>query len=167
MTVLMLLAVVASARAQGTPSAASAKTTPVRVQIVISRFDGDKKIASLPYMLLGTDDNAPITLNLGLQFPVPGGTSGASFTYRPVGTNMTCRVLSLPDGKFKLDLTVDSSSALPDKNISPIPGVPEFQSFTMRNALVLADGQTIQYASVVDPMTGQVTKVDATLTVVK
>ena len=47
------------------------------------------------------------------------------------------------------------------------PIVPAFQSFTMHNALIVADGQTVQYASATDPGNGMVTKVDLTLTVLK
>jgi hypothetical protein len=165
---MVLFSCASAASAQGTPPAASPKpAAPVKIQIVISRFDGEKKVANLPYMLFGTDDDNPITLNLGLQFPVPGGTNGAAFTYKPIGTNISCRVRATPDGKFKLDLVVDSSSIVPDKTISTPGGVPAFQSFTVHNNLMLSEGQTVQYASVVDPVTGQVTKVDATLTVVK
>ena len=165
-SMVLVFSFASSAHAQGAPAPAGPKppARPVKVQIVISRFDGEKKVASLPYFLFGTDDGAGMNFNLEVQVPVPGGPTGPN--YKGVGTHMTCAVKAA-DGKFNVDLTLAFSSLLPDKTIAAVPDLPAFQSFTMHNALVLSEGQTVQYASVVDPVTGQVTKVDATLTMVK
>jgi hypothetical protein len=163
----LMLAVLQGSLVAQTPAAPAKAPTPLKVQIVLSRFEGDKKIASLPYTLIGSD-GSDMTLNTGLQLAIPNSAAGLSnITYKPVGTNVNCRVQMLPDGHFSVDLTLDNSAVLKDMSVSPVSGLPAFQAFTMHNRLVLADGQTVQYASVTDPVTGQVTKVDITLSVVK
>jgi type II secretory pathway component GspD/PulD (secretin) len=110
-----------------------------------------------------------MTLNTGLQLAVPNTvtTGTTNITFRPIGTNLSCRADLTGDGRFSLDMTFDNSSVLTDRTVSPVSGIPAFQGFTMHNRLILTDGQTVQYASVTDPVTGQVTKVDVTLSVIK
>ena len=48
-----------------------------------------------------------------------------------------------------------------------VPQLPALRSFRFTNSLVLKDGQTAQFTTAVDKVTGVVTKVDVTLTVVK
>jgi hypothetical protein len=153
---------------------------PIKVQIVVTRYDGEKKIASLPYTLIGSTEST-MTLNTGLQVAVinsvVGSNSGngpvtttpvTNFTYKPIGTNLTSLVTSQSDGKFKIDLILDNSSVVPGNSVPGlVASAPSFQSFTMHNSLIVADGQTVQYASVTDPANGMVTKVDLTLTTLK
>jgi hypothetical protein len=174
-----LLTAGSTLRAQTPPKPAP---IPIKIQIVVTRYDGEKKIASLPYTLIGSTEST-MTLNTGLQVavinsvvgsPVSSGngpltsTPVTNFTYKPIGTNLSSLVTSQNDGKFKIDLTLDNSSVVPG-NSAPglVTTAPSFQSFTMRNNLIVADGQTVQYASVTDPGNGMVTKVDLTLTTLK
>jgi hypothetical protein len=52
-------------------------------------------------------------------------------------------------------------------NNAPAPGNPSFRSFRASDSLVLKDGQTAQFTTAVDKVSGEIVKVDVTLTVVK
>ena len=177
-TIAMVVALVGAASAQTppiTPSRPAVEARPVKpiiplkVLIVVTRYDGDKKIASLPYSLwVNANGGSQTSLNMGVRVATPNG--GTSITYNPIGTNITCSAKTLDDGQFSVDLVVDESSMLPDKSpglAATLPGVPSFQMFTLSNTVVLKDGQTVQYASATDPATGQVTKIDLTVTTIK
>jgi hypothetical protein len=154
-------------------AAPGASLVPVRLQLVLSRFQGEKRISSMPYTLQLTANEREMTiLRMGTELPV--ATGGGGFNYRSVGTNIDCRITQVlgSDGQYKVQVTItDSSVRLPDKQESPgAPAgsaAPAFRSFTANFYIVLRDGQTAQYTSASDPASGEVLKVDATLTVLK
>ena len=159
--------------------AAAAIPVPLKVQIVISRYDGDKKISSMPYML-SVNAGRPGNLRMGTRVPVvstsytPIATGGAnvnpltSYQYQDIGTNIDCNTSALDDGRFRVELGIEDSSVEPDAPPRATPmDRPAFRSFRANNSLVLKDGQTTQFTTAVDKLTGIVTKVDVTLTVVK
>src|SRR6266478_8132370 len=70
---------------------AEVRTTPVKVQIVFTEFEGDKKVKSLPYTLYVNASDAPewksgassgwVKLRVGSRVPIyTGGTTG-NMTY--------------------------------------------------------------------------------------
>src|SRR6476660_7692216 len=75
------------------PSSPVTPVTPLKVQVVLSRYDGEKKLSSMPYTLLvnaGERDNR-VTLRMGVSLPVTGvGASGPTVTVHDIGTNMDC-----------------------------------------------------------------------------
>ena len=157
-----------------------AASTPLRVQVVISRYDGEKKISSLPY-LLSVNAGRTATIRMGTRVPVmstswtPIATGGAgvnpltSYQYQDVGTNIDCATAALPDGHFRLEINIEDSSLYPeDQARQPTTSDrPLIRSFRAGNSMVLKDGQTAQFTTAVDKLTGTVTKVDVTLNVVK
>ena len=150
--------------------------TPVKVQIVISEFDGTQKISSLPYTLnmLGTEmrNRNQAHLRFGVRVPVTTGAS--TFTYQDVGTNIDVLALQRDTGEYRLDLSVDRSSVtMPQKGTDWKPGdsnpstEPLIRSFRDDFTVVVKNGQTVEGTSAVDPVTGHVLKVEITLTVLK
>lgn len=146
---------------------------PVKLQLVLSRFQGEKKISSMPYTLQLTVNERDMT-NLRMGTEVPVATGGGGYNYRSVGTNIDCRVARVGgEGQYRVHVTVnDSSVRFPDKQESAAAttagsNAPAFRSFTANFIIVLRDGQTAQYTSASDPASGEVLKVDATLTVLK
>ena len=153
----------------------------LKMTIVLSRFQGEKKISSLPFTLFVTANDAEFTrLRMGTQVPVPTTvisgkemvTPIQSYNYKDVGTNIDCRASSEPDGVYKVLLTVtDSAVYFPDKTeamvASAATGAPAFRNFNSTVDVLLRDGQTVQYTSVADPVSGQTIKLDATLNVMK
>jgi hypothetical protein len=159
------------------PSAASARpsesprpTIPLRVQIVLSRFKGDKKIASFPYTLSLTSNDRT---NLRMGIDVPVATGGVGHAYRSVGTNIDCIANFAPGDAYKLNITVEDSSIhldakATDSASTPVAqDVPAFRTFKTSFGLILRDGQSGQYTSAVDPISGEVLKIDVTLNVLK
>lgn len=146
--------------------------TALKVQLVLSRTQGDKKISSVPYVLWVTaNDRDKSNLRMGNQIPIPDSKGG--YSYRDVGTNIDAIAYSGPDNTYRVNLTVnDSSIYFPDRNdpsaASPVnTGVPAFRSVTSNFSILLRDGQTGQYLSATDQVSGQVLKIDATLNVLK
>jgi hypothetical protein len=165
--------------------------TPLKVQLVFSKYQGEKKVASLPYALTcNANDRGPAILRMGIEVPVPMAPVKDSalmqIQYKNVGTNIDCRAMTVDDGRFRLELNVEQSSiysAVEEKQRRPGPagsdaaplwgvtevagGSPMFRSFRSTFAPVLRDGQTVQYTAATDPVSGEVVKIDVTLTVLK
>lgn len=151
---------------------------PLRLQVVLSEFDGTRKISSLPYSMniLGTGlrDRREAKLRYGLKVPIL--TGGQETTYEDVGTNIDCVAIGRQDGTYRLDLTVELSSVSPQtsagegawkRGSSGPTGLPVIRSFRDEFTVVVPVGQTIEGTSAADPLTGRVLKVDVTLTAVK
>jgi hypothetical protein len=151
----------------------------LKVSLVFSRYQGEKKISSVPHTLWVTTGDRT-SLRLGTQIPVPttaikdGGGAIQSYNYRDVGTNIDCSATPVPDGGYRLGITItDSSVYYPDQSDSAVrtsvsaTGAPAFRNFNSTFTIVLKDGQTGQSTSVTDPVSGQVIKLDATLNVQK
>ena len=171
---------------QPAPSGA-ARQIPLKVTLTLSRYMGEKKVSSTPYVL-GVLSNAPKTsLRMGVQVPVIQTVFGAkdagglatipqsSYTYRDVGTNIDCNAQDLGNGLFNLTITVEDSTIQLDRPESPqekdakktLGDIPAFRSFRASFGMVLRDGQTMQYASATDPISGEVVRVDVNLTMAK
>jgi hypothetical protein len=150
------------------PAAAAKTIVPLKVQVTLSQYDGEKKTSSLPFTLwVNANDQSSTSLNVGTQVPMPAsGTPGVvqNYTYRGVGTNMTCSATTLEDGRFRVKLAIQDSAIAPSKEHD---GIPSFQSLTTENYLLLRDGQSAQFVAATDKVTGQVTKVEVTATVLK
>ena len=149
---------------------------PLKIQLVVSRHNGDKKISSLPYTLWVTaNDRNNTAIRMGVQVPIATtvvskeGVTSPSYQYRDVGTNIDCMAMSQADGSFLVDLKInDSSLSLDSKESGPtLKGIPAFRNFGSNFKILLKDGQTAQYASATDPLTGETVKVDVTLNVLK
>jgi hypothetical protein len=107
-----LLVATAGAHAQ---EKASSPAIPLKVQVVLSRYDGERKLASMPYTLLvnaGDRDNR-VTLRLGVALPVTAtGKDGPTVSVYDVGTNMDCTATVGDAGPFKIILAVNHTSVL-------------------------------------------------------
>ena len=159
---------------------------PLKVTVVLSRFQGEKRISNMPYILgvtaSGWGAGPKTALRMGVEVPVaqtritsdgkPGPVS--SYTYRDVGTNIDCGATfdeSRP-GLFQLALTVSDSSlgidaAKPGAGSPVVPDLPSFRNFNSSFTALLRDGQTMQYTSATDPVSGEVMKIDVTVNVMK
>jgi hypothetical protein len=165
---------------------------PLKVQIVISRYDGEKKVSSLPYTLAvnandGVVDRnghfAPYSnaqLRTGGSVPIPSiappkdspiqGAMGP-VTYKSIGTNIDCSANKLDDGRFRVHISIEDTSIYADGKTAPgvakINDIPSFRTFQSSNAVILKDGQSMEFTVAADKISGDVTKVDVTIAVVK
>ena len=116
------------ARAQqptGPPQPASVSKpamVPLEVEVVLARYQGDKKISSIPYTLNVTANGDQTTLNMGTEVPVatstfvPANQTGSqpaplrSYNYRPIGSNFILRATTVTDNLYQIQLNVEDSS---------------------------------------------------------
>jgi type II/III secretion system protein len=162
-----------------TPAQPAVKTlVPLKVLVVLSRYQGEKKISSMPYTLSVNNDHMQSRLRMGSKVPVltrsrPDDKNSESFSYQDVGTNIDCYALSTDDGRFRIEITIQDTSVYSEGKIDTQgepPGlkeIPTFRTFMSSQTLILKDGQSTQFTTATDKVSGEVTKVDVTLTVVK
>jgi hypothetical protein len=174
-SLLLLLAVLSLAPLR-TPAQEAAKpkadertpaVTPLRVQVLFTEFDGDKKISSLPYAFTVNADERRARpgsqIRTGARFPVTTGQ--AQMTYIDIGTNVDCSATEQEDGRYKLLMTVERSSVVPDTPSNATN--PAVRQFRAEMNPVLKDGQTVEAIVSTDPLSGHTYHVTVTLNVVK
>jgi hypothetical protein len=162
----------------------SGHSTPLKVQVVVTKLQGDRKVGSLPYSFTCNSEGPPTRLRMGIEVPIATKTSEhtASFQYRNVGTNIDCRARSVGQGRFHLELTVEQSSIYSSPGASgggdgasqvrpaaaaSLESAPLFRTFNAHFAAVLRDGQQAEYTSATDPVSGEVMKIDVSLAVLR
>jgi hypothetical protein len=159
--------------ASGNPvSPAEASKATVRIQVVINRFEGEKKIGSLPYTFVVTPNTPFMHIRFGVDVPVPvaglqdQGKSGP-VEYRNLGTNIDCNnVRELSGGRYQFDISLQNSAALPGPDGGK-DSRPLFRRFETNFTAVLRDGQSMQTIASTNPVTGEVIKIDVTLSIVR
>jgi hypothetical protein len=196
MTVLALVVLIPIA-GNAAPQNTQAKPTqnvPLEAQVVISRYQGEKRVSSLPYVvsLKAGPPGSPYprgpgsaSLRLGTRVPIrtqvvtpaadgKPATSTPSVTYENVGTNIDCSALALEDGRFEVTLTINESSVISDPqqahNLRGASGMGEYpvlRSYQTTNTLFVKDGQTVQFTAASDRISGEVVRVEVKLTVLK
>jgi hypothetical protein len=163
---------------------------PIDLEVVISRYQGDKKTSSLPYALTVNTvyyqnvNDAPLTsLRMGGEVPLPtmsftvdgkpltGVPTGGPVTYKAVGTNIDARGRILDGGRFEIWVSVQDDAIATPQGVAAgstsSTSLPVIRSFRVSNNVVLKDGQTRQFTAAADRITGEVVKVDVTLKVAK
>jgi hypothetical protein len=187
----LLLVAPPGVRAQEKPAAetgAPETIVAVKLQVVLTEFEGANKISSLPYTIPLTLTNKfsgqMYSLRMGVRVPVSttsSKTGDNSINYIDVGTNIDSRANRAPDGRYSVDLRIERSSlyvAFRDKENNfqgkewtagePPPGnSPMIRQFRGDVALLLRDGQQSEATVATDPLTGRVLKVEVLLTVLK
>ena len=183
LAVLFTLAGTVSIRAQNQPaSTAKSAVIPVKVTVTISRYQGEKRISSLPYILSASlqPQTTPLprgsaNLRIGTKVPITamtqdkGRTPVPTVTYQDVGTNIDCFVYG-PDetSRFRLEITIDESSVYEDPATKVVQiGRPTLRSFRTSNSLLIKDGESAQMSNTPDRMTGEIVRVDVALAVIK
>jgi hypothetical protein len=183
---VVVTAAIVGAQEKPAPAAApvqvqSTKQVPLKIQLVLSRYQADKKLSSVPYLLWVTSSaegnkGDRTSLRMGVKIPVAtsavdGGVAVPSYSYQDVGTNIDCGAIAIGDGSYKVSIVLTDSSLYfqdRDKETAAAPRMPpSFRSFTSNFTILLHDGQTAQYTSATDQVSGEVLKIDATLNVLK
>jgi type II secretory pathway component GspD/PulD (secretin) len=136
--------------------------------------------------VLGVLSNSQKTsIRMGIQVPVTttvfgsksdGGqatTPQISYSYRDLGTNIDCQAQPAGDGYYSLSITTEDSSIHLDPSADSAESksirrdIPAFRSFRASFATVLRDGQSMQYVSATDPLSGESMRIDVMLTLAK
>jgi hypothetical protein len=154
-------------------------TTTLKLTVVISRFNGDKKVGNLPFTLMVIPNGDSTSLQMSGSVATHMSTtvdkdqkSVTSWVYQSVGTRISAQAGRGANdaGQFSVNLTVDDNQLANDpsdagNNSSGRPA--RMQSFTSSSRLLLRDGQTTQFVAATDKTTGEVAKVDVTMNVIK
>ena len=168
---------------------AEVRTTPVKVQIVFTEFEGDKKVKSLPYTLYINAPDAPewksagsgfVKLRVGSRVPIYTGGNTGSMTYLDVGTNIDARSAYAGDGRLLIYLNIERSwveggvsvpVAKSDGSAAETSSShfqePIIRNFRSELDLKLREGQSVESTMATDPIGGKVFKVDVSFTMVK
>jgi hypothetical protein len=170
------------ARAQQNPPPTPALEFPntlLRVQVIISEYEGEKKISSLPY-ILDVSWNAHSSfssLRTGLRVPIAGASKDAQITYIDTGTSIDCSPMGESEGLYLMRLSADRSwpavSGEANRTANAIPSnlsfgpQPIIEQFRAELNLALRDGQTVTSTVATDPVSGHIIKIDVTLNEVK
>lgn len=161
------------APAGGAVDKATPPMVPLKVTVTISRFEGEKKTASLPFVMWVNTGRDGGGIRMNSDVPIPSTTTSAtgekstSYSYRPLGTNIDCSANAIGDGTYRLMLSVEDSQIFRGVATQPEGPRASFQTFRATNQPILRDGQTVQFAVATDKTTGEVVKLDVTLNVVK
>lgn len=190
---LLLLGMLSpSSRAQDKPKPeekpkSEAQTTPIKVTIVFTEYDGDKKIKSLPYTLYINAPDSPelkggsigwTRIRTGSKVPVYTGKD--QIQYFDVGTNIDVRAVHSPDGRFLLGLNLERSWVEGDVAI-PVtksdPSQPEalaghfrepvIRQFRSEFEMKLRETQVLESTMATDPLSGKVLRVEVSVAIVK
>jgi hypothetical protein len=183
LVLLSVMLAAAPARAQDPRTELKNKQVPLRVQVVLSRYQGEKKISSMPYTMSVVTNAGKTSMRMGVDVPIPntvfaptpaeGKTASppvTSYNYRSVGTNIDCSASLTEDAVYRLELAVqDSSVMMIDKEMGTAGKVnaPSVRHFQSSFSVLLRDGQTVQHIAATDPVSGEVLRVDVTLNLVK
>jgi len=173
----------AQAAAEDKPKAEAhvEKVTPLKIQVVLTEFDGDKKVKSLPYVgYLNAYDGGRggnTRVRIGTKVAV---YTGKDMQYIDVGTNIDCRATHGDANTFHLELVVERSwvesedlvpvakSSADDKSdASGQFKEPLIRQFKTELGVSLRDGQTSESTAATDPLSGKVSKIEVTLSVLK
>ena len=165
-------------------SAPAAKPSPVllKVQIVISRHQGEKTTSSQPYTLTATADGPGANLRMGIKMPVastaftPTNAGGASseakpivtYNYQEVGTNIDCSAKTVDGARYLLDISLEDSWVSAEDLTAAVKGLPQFRSFRVSHeTTILRDGQTAQLTTATDKANGETLRIDVSMNVIK
>ena len=175
--------------AQDNPKAADTakaevRTTPIKVQIVFTEFEGDKKTKSLPYvMYMNSPDSNElktgwVKFRIGSRVPVYVGKD--QMQYIDMGTNVDARSAYMADGHVLLQLTLERSWVEGEVSVpvtkseassSDTAGghfqEPIIRGFKSELDMKLREGQPIESTMATDPISGKVVKVEVSFTTVK
>ncbi|MGH9709990.1 MAG: hypothetical protein ACRD37_05555 [Candidatus Acidiferrales bacterium] len=170
---MCLLMIPAGIRAQEPAKTSSSESiTHLRVDLVLTEYNGEKKISSLPYALyVGIGDRTHSVhsafLRMGVKVPI---STGAQITYQNVGTNIDVSATNVGDGQYRLELGVERSAVYsPEDATDAAQGgmhyggnQPILRDFNSRFELNLRDGESGEGMSAADPFSGHVMKVNVT-----
>jgi len=157
----------------------------LKVQVVFTEFEGDKKLKSLPYTFLVTthtrDATGEAKVRVGSRVPVYTG-GGQNMTYFDVGTNIDCRAMTVSANEYQVFLSLERSWIDGDVSI-PIQGVaasqvggesrtPQFHQPIIRQyradlSPILRDGQSFETNLATDPLSGRTMKIEVSVSTIK
>lgn len=183
---MLLCGAVGRTQEKANPSEKTKPSIPVKLTVVLTENDGDKKVASLPYTILVNADtggpggpgvHVPYSsfTRIGVRVPVAGAGKEGQSTFVDVGSNIDCGVQTEEDGRFTVRLNFERSSLYfqgkgEEKGTikTAETGQPYIPTIRAQSLLVtVKDGQSLEVLTATDPLNGHVFRLNLTLNVQK
>lgn len=146
----------------------------LRLDVVMTRSQGDSVVARLPYSMLLTAGGKNARVYGGIQLPIVVRHEGSNtMMFKNAGGSVSARAWSLEDGRFRVDLSTELGGVYPTNGDAPAaeaegePAAPVLRSFSTNAVITLRDGQSAVFSDSADPITGETVKTEVTLHVVK
>jgi len=168
------------AQEKANPSEKPKPSIPVKLLVVLTEYDGEKKVASLPYSILINSDPSGHTAyssftRVGVRVPVASAGKDGQSTFVDVGSNIDCGVQSEEDGRFTVRLNFERSSLYfqgrgDEKGTikTAETGQPYIPTIRAQSLLVtVKDSQSLEVLTATDPLNGHVFRITLTLNVQK
>jgi Flp pilus assembly secretin CpaC len=169
----VLLAAALGARA---PDAAGAESQQdpkapgkrLRLQFQETRQRGDVATVSRTSTLLLHADADAAYLFVGRQLAITQNEKETATTnFKNVGVMLKVKVAALPEGRYRLEAEYEDSQKrglAVERAPGPVTaGNPVLQIVKARSGLTLREGESVPFASAVDPITGEIVQVQLTL----
>jgi len=152
--------------------------TPIKVQIVFTELDGDKRVSSMPYSFTVVSDERmggkySTSIRTGIRVPIETDGKEQKTTYLDIGSNIDCGIETENDSRFHVYLTFERSALYPNKSgegeklVTNPGGNPLVRTFRGSENLILKDGQTSENLVSTDPLNGHTLHVSVTINVQK
>ena len=142
--------------ASATPASRAPRVVPLKIQVVLSKYQGEKKVSTMPYMLsLATGQpGQPANGRRDPHRDVRRNANAAviSFNYRSVGTSIDCSAEALDGGRYSLNIGLEDSSVYSeDQEVRGLSKAgsdqPSFNTFKANETVILKDGESSQFTS--------------------
>ena len=161
------------ARAQQATAAKTEETQKppgkrLRLQFQETRQRGEASSVSRSSTLLLHADGGAARLFLGTQLAITQSESVATTTtFKNAGIAARVDVATLPDGRYRLDVEYEDSQKRGlsvERAPGPVTaGNPVLQTVKTRSQVSLREGESVPFASAVDPVTGELVRVELSL----
>ena len=151
-----------------------ATETLLRLEVVMTRSQGDSVIARLPYSMLLNTGGANARVYGGIQLPIVVRHEGSNtMMFKNAGGSVSARAWALADGRLKVDLSTELGGVYPANGEDPgkvaddAAAAPVLRSFSTNATITLRDGQGMMLSDSADPISGETVRTEVTLHVVK
>ena len=169
---LLVMATGAEAQESAGPKPAVAEETAgprLRVRFLETRQRGEKTTAVPPFVVVMHPGDKEAFVFVGTQVAlrtIDKGTQTVAFKNAGVQARVTATALA--DGRYRLDASFEEGGVLgagPGASTPSNEDNPILQVVKSESRLVIRDGETVPFASAVDPVTGEVVRIDVALDV--
>ena len=167
------------AQEKASPSEKPKPSIPVKLLVVLTEYDGDKKIASHPYsILINSDPSGHVAYSsftrVGVRVPVASAGKDGQSAFVDVGSNIDCGVQTEDEGRFSVRLNFERSSLYfqgrgDEKGTikTAETGQPYIPTIRAQSLVLVRDGQSLEVLTAADPLNGHVFRISLTLNVQK
>ena len=140
------------------------RPVPLEVRLTITRKQGAKLLSSRPYVLAVAAGAGNSQLNLGNEVPIasssfaPAGDPKTtpqplrSYNYRSVGTSIEVSATQAAD-VFDLSINIDDTAVATGTGAAA--DLPTMRSYRSRNRVALKPGESREYTTATDSLTGE------------